>query len=67
MFSHMLFTPFSQGQSARWGKKLKIMPYPRANNDNHMLCLSTPLPTSFTLIDVSEVKIIFWLKFSNQG
>ena len=65
MFSHMFFTPFSQGQSACWGKKLKIqMPYPRANKDNHMPCLSTPLPP---LIDVSEVEIIFRLKFFNQG
>ena len=46
MFSHMFFTLFSQGQSACWGKKLKIqMPYPRANKDNHMPCLSTPPPT----------------------
>ena len=46
MFSHMFFTPFSQGQSACWGKKLKIqMPYPRANKDNHMPCLSTLPPT----------------------
>ena len=46
MFSHMFFTLFSQGQSACWGKKLKIqMPYPRTNKDNHMPCLSTPPPT----------------------
>ena len=49
MFSHMLFTPFSQGQSARWAKKKIQIPNPRANKDNHMPCLSTPPAPSHRL------------------